>query len=419
MRHIPSPLRLLPLPLALAAALLSGPSAEPAAARTAPEPAPTASEPARTAPEPAPTASEPAPERTRLYTPAANPDALRHASDLGSEGRPADGAKILAMVRTPHAVWYGDETPADVERDVRTVVRDAADDLAVPVLALYNIPGRDCSNYSGGGASTTAEYKAWIDGVARGIGGRDALVVLEPDALALLPADCGQDDAAGTRTAARYAEVNYAVDTLEPLARTKVYLDTGHPAWHSVSSIVPRLVKGGVARATGFYTNASNYQTDDANAWYGKLISACLAHAAAGGDPAECPSQYSPRPTALAWIADNVPADPSGMKHFVTDSSRNGRGPWTPPAGKYTDPQDWCNPPGRGLGARPTLSTGDPLHDARLWIKTPGESDGLCLRGTAGPEDPERGTVNPKAGVWFRDQALELVQLADPPIATR
>lgn len=405
MRHIPSPLRLLPLPLALAAALLSGPSAEPAAARTAPEPA-------RTAP-------EPAPERTRLYTPAANPDALRHASDLGSEGRPADGAKILAMVRTPHAVWYGDQTPADVERDVRTVVRDAADDLAVPVLALYNIPGRDCSNYSGGGASTTAEYKAWIDGVARGIGGRDALVVLEPDALALLPADCGQDDAAGTRTAARYAEVNYAVDTLEPLARTKVYLDTGHPAWHSVSSIVPRLVKGGVARATGFYTNASNYQTDDANAWYGKLISACLAHAADGGDPAECPSQYSPRPAALAWIADNVPADTSGMKHFVTDSSRNGRGPWTPPAGKYTDPQDWCNPPGRGLGARPTLSTGDPLHDARLWIKTPGESDGLCLRGTAGPEDPERGTVNPKAGAWFRDQALELVQLADPPIATR
>lgn len=401
MRPIPSPLRLLPLPLALAAALLSGPSAEPAAARTAPEPGRTA------------------PELTRLYTPAANPDALRHALDLSSEGRPADGAKILAMVRTPHAVWYGDQTPADIERDVRTVVRDAEDDLAVPVLALYNIPGRDCSNYSGGGASTTAEYKAWIDAVARGIGGRDALVVLEPDALALLPADCGQDDAAGTRTAARYAEVNYAVDTLEPLARTKVYLDTGHPAWHSVNSIVPRLVKGGVARATGFYTNASNYQTDDANAWYGKLISACLAHAAAGGDPAHCPSQYSPRPTALAWIEDNVPADPSGMKHFVTDSSRNGLGPWTPPVGKYTDAQDWCNPPGRGLGARPTLSTGEPLHDARLWIKTPGESDGLCLRGTAGPEDPERGTVDPKAGEWFRDQALELVQLADPPIATR
>ncbi|MFF4230665.1 glycoside hydrolase family 6 protein [Streptomyces sp. NPDC001820] len=401
MRHIMSPLRLLPLPLALAAALLSGPSAGSAAARTAPEPARTT----------------PTPELTRLYTPAANPDASRHVLDLRREGRRADAAKILAMVRTPHAVWYGDQTPADIERDTRAVVSDAEDDLAVPVLALYNIPGRDCSNYSGGGASTTAEYKAWIDAVARGIGGREALVVLEPDALALLPADCGQDDDAGTRTAARYTEVNYAVDTLEPLARTKVYLDTGHPAWHSVNSIVPRLVKGGVARATGFYTNASNYQTDDANAWYGKLISACLAHVAAGGDPAGCPSQSAPRATALAWIQDNVP-DPSGMKHFVTDSSRNGRGPWTPPAGKYTDAQDWCNPPGRGLGARPTLSTGDPLHDARLWIKTPGESDGLCLRGTAGPQDPERGTVDPKAGEWFREQALELAHLAVPPIDT-
>ncbi|MCX4987687.1 MULTISPECIES: glycoside hydrolase family 6 protein [unclassified Streptomyces] len=351
-----------------------------------------------------------------LYVPEPNPAAYRQAVDLARAGRYRDAAGLLTMVNTPQAVWFGDQTPAQVERLVRGVVRDAGHDDASAVLALYNIPGRDCSNYSAGGAADTAEYKAWIDAVARGIGHGNTIVTLEPDALALLPSDCGQDDAQGTKTAARYAEVNYAVDKLEPLSGTRVYLDTGHPGWHTVSSIVPRLIRGGVARASGFYTNASNYNTDDANSWYGKLISSCLAYADGGGDVAECPNQWWPRADAQSWLDARVHTPPSRMKHFVTDSSRNGQGPWTPPAGTYTDPQDWCNPPNRGLGARPTLRTGDPLQDARLWIKTPGESDGLCLRGTPGPEDPERGTVDPAAGDWFPEQALELVRLANPPI---
>ncbi|MGW1532114.1 glycoside hydrolase family 6 protein [Streptomyces aureus] len=351
-----------------------------------------------------------------LYVPDANPAAYRQALDLVRAGRARDAAGIVAMVNTPQAVWFGDQTPAEVEKEARAVVRDAGRKGAVPALALYDIPGRDCSNYSAGGAADTAQYKEWIDAVARGIGRGDAIVVLEPDALALLPSDCGQDDAQGTKTAARYTEVNYAVDSLEPLRGTRVYLDTGHPGWHSVNSIVPRLIEGGVARASGFYTNASNYNTDDANSWYGKLISSCLAYADGGGDVAQCPNQWWARADAQTWIDTHVTTPPSRMKHFVTDSSRNGRGTWTPPSGKYTDAQDWCNPPGRGLGARPTLRTGDPLQDARLWIKTPGESDGLCLRGTAGPEDPERGTVDPKAGDWFPQQALELSQLAEPPL---
>lgn len=356
---------------------------------------------------------------TGLYTPDPNPDAVRQIAGLVKAGQYRDAARITAMIATPQAVWFGDQSPAEVEKLTREVVRDADRRADLPVFALYNIPGRDCSNYSAGGAATTAEYQAWIDAVARGIGSRDAMVVLEPDALALLPADCGQDDAQGTKTAARYTEVNYAVDHLEPLRGTRVYLDTGHPGWHSVNSIVPRLIKGGVGDAAGFYTNASNYFTDDANSWYGKLISSCIAYVEkSSGDAADCPNQWTPRADAQTWIDAHVRVPASRMAHFVTDSSRNGRGTWTPPAGKYTDAQDWCNPPDRGLGARPTLRTGDLLQDARLWIKTPGESDGLCLRGTAGPEDPERGMVDPKAGDWFPQQALELVRYANPPLRT-
>ena len=54
------------------------------------------------------------------------------------------------------------------------------------------------------------------------------------------------------------------------------------------------------------------------------------------------------------------------LKHFVIDTSRNGQGPWTPTA-SYPDTQDWCNPPGRGLGLLPTADTGDPC-----WMPTCG-----------------------------------------------
>ncbi|MBI0384640.1 glycoside hydrolase family 6 protein, partial [Streptomyces albiflaviniger] len=60
----------------------------------------------------------------------------------------------------------------------------------LPVIALYNIPGRDCGSYSSGGADGLAAYQAWIDAVAEAIGDRKVLIVLEPDSLALLPSDC-------------------------------------------------------------------------------------------------------------------------------------------------------------------------------------------------------------------------------------
>lgn len=76
--------------------------------------------------------------------------------------------------------------------------------------------------------------------------------------------------------------------------------------------------------------------------------------------------------------------------HFVINTSRNGLGPWL-----ADDPETWCNPPGRALGETPTVETADPLVDAYLWIKRPGESNGAC-----------RGA--PEAGMWYPEYALGL-----------
>lgn len=54
-----------------------------------------------------------------LYVPDANPAAYRQALDLARAGQFLDAAGIVAMVNTPQAVWYGDQTPAQVERLIR------------------------------------------------------------------------------------------------------------------------------------------------------------------------------------------------------------------------------------------------------------------------------------------------------------
>lgn len=357
-----------------------------------------------------------APRAEALYVPPANPDALVHIAELKAAGAQEDAAAITAMVESPQAVWFTGGEGTDVAADIQEVLADAASQQATPVLALYNVPGRDCANYSDGGASNTAEYQAWIDQAAGAIGDRDAIVILEPDGLALLPSDCGQDDDQGTLTKARFTEMNYAVDTLAALPGTRVYLDGGHSAWHGVDALATRLLDSGVNQATGFYLNTSNYQTDDSSAWYGTLVSGCVSYVKGGGDPANCPSTEDPVEEAQGWLDANVTEDPAERAHFVIDTSRNGQGPWTAPEDVYLDPEEWCNPPNRGLGQRPSTETGNPLHDANLWIKIPGESDGQCLRGTEGPEDPERGMVDPRAGGWFPEMALELVHNAVPPL---
>jgi endoglucanase len=383
---------------------------------------------------------------TQFYVPKPDHGAIEQIAELTSSGDKADAGLIRAMIETPQAVWFTSGTTESVQQDVKGTVQRAAGKGTVPVLVAYNVPGRDCAQYSAGGAATGDAYKAWIDGFVAGLGDHKVVVIVEPDGLALLPTDCGQPD-----TYDRVGLINYAAHALLRDPNAAIYLDAGHSAWHAVGDIAARLVAGGVQDVRGFYLNASNYQFTANSVAYGTWISSCIAYATtvAPGDFGGCPNQYWNGGPATNWNGTDMDryqewrnepysGDPADLKwntvgidsrydlilgsteptaHFVIDTSRNGQGPWLPPADHPAgDPQDWCNPPDRGLGERPTADTGHALVDAYLWIKIPGQSDGQCYRWTSGPLDPVRGVQDPAAGQWFPDMALELARNANPPL---
>jgi endoglucanase len=387
---------------------------------------------------------------TQFYVAKPNHGAIEQIADLTSSGDKAAANLIKEMIETPQAVWITSGTPKSVQQNVKNTVQRAADKGTVPVLVAYNIPFRDCAQFSAGGATNVQEYQRWIDGFAAGIGNGKAVVILEPDSLGIipwykqfrgLPAEAGDyewcrpaEAVEATAANERFAMLNYAVDALKAHPNVSVYLDGTHSSWLGSGDAAHRLSQAGVERADGFYLNVSNYRFTEHLQKYGTWISKCLAFAT---NPASwgvghfdwCASQYYPAsPNDFStwiltdqWYTDNVESQTwwysvSLLKHFVIDTSRNGQGPWTPTA-SYPDPQDWCNPPDRGLGLRPTTNTSIDLLDAYLWVKIPGESDGECTRGLGASGttvDPEWGRIDPPAGTWFPEMALELAQNANP-----
>jgi endoglucanase len=399
---------------------------------------------------------------TRFFVPPPSAGAPQQVLQLLKSGDRKDAKLITEMEATPRAVWFTSGTPAQVRQQVRQTMAEAAVERAVPALVAYDIPGRDCAQYSAGGALSQADYQAWISGFAHGIGNGHAVVILEPDALGNLPSNCGLPASSYPFTdAERIAELQYAVSALEDDPGVRVYLDGTHSAWQSVGTMTQRLLEAHVQQAQGFYLNVSNYQPTPELLDYGTWISDCIAMVtdssnAFYNNPSACASQYYPATQSdfstwdlsTQWYAQNM-GSAVATTHFVVDTSRNGSGPDTMQqyaSAPYDQPStvistlaagNWCNPPGSGLGLRPTASTGVPLLDAYLWVKTPGQSDGQCDSAggarawnytdytqpgwptTASAQalfDPLWGTDDPAAGDWFGQQALQLAELASPPL---
>ncbi|MFD8786188.1 glycoside hydrolase family 6 protein [Kitasatospora sp. NPDC059599] len=279
-------------------------------------------------------------------------NAARQVAALRGQGRTAEADTLLRIASQPSSQWLGEQGAREIAEQVS---RRAAEAGRTAVFVAYDIPHRDCGQYSAGGAPDAAAYRSWITGVAQALGDRSAWVVLEPDAVAHTLDTCGVK---GDLAAERYGLLAFAVQELKKRPNVRVYVDAGNPGWaQDPDELATALRKAGIAAADGFAVNVANFYDTDRNAVYGARLSAAL-----GGKP------------------------------FVVDTSRSGNG--------ALGGDSWCNPPGRALGERPTADTGRPGVDAYLWIKNPGESDGDCGRG------------EPRAGEFWLPYALGLAQAA-------
>ena len=345
--------------------------------------------------------------------------AFTQIATLKGEGRPMDAAKVAEMIGQPMTYWLtGKNSVSGTTHDVEMVTGAAGNLGQIPIFAAYNLPFRDCAQFSAGGATTMAEYEEWIDGVAAGIGSGNAIVILEPDGLAIIPhatmldgtLDWCQPEEGNPETdeEERYAMTAYAVTALKANPGTKVYLDGGHAAWHPPAEMAFRLLRADVQTADGFFLNLSNYVMTDRQIDHGERVAKCVFWGLEGNDVADCTDMdafYTENVDPL--IADKGDDD---VPHFVIDTSRNGNGVWSTEE-DYPDPQEWCNPPDRALGVSATTATDSPYCDAYFWGKVPGESDGECNRGLTDMDgvDPVWGFALPAAGQWFEEQVLQLV----------
>ena len=230
-----------------------------------------------------------------------------------------------------------------------------ADPGTIPIISTYFL-------YQAGYCETRRQilanrpaFQRQVDEMARGIGRRPAVMLLELDAIG--SSSCmARNGALGDWE----ADIRYEIDRVSALPHTVVYIEGGYSDANSPEYTARALNAAGVRRIRGFFTNDTHF------AW---TIS------------------------EIRW-ADKVSRMTHGA-HFIVNTADNGRGPKLNPDPVRQGIEDLCNPPGRGLGPAPTTHTGFKHVDAFLWTGVPGNSAGSCRGGTP-------------AGTFWPARAVEL-----------
>jgi endoglucanase len=283
---------------------------------------------------------------------------MRFYVDPWSEAAQADRSfpALRVIAREPGTARFGAFSYPNPRAAVAGYLRQAGrvEPGAVPMIATYRVVDGHCGGWADPPGDQSS-YHDFIESFARGIGGHRAVLFLEMDAL--ITVGC----LSPYGVSVRMHELHDAIDVLTALCPNLiVYLDAGAadavPAWRTA-----RLLKAaGISKIQGFFLNATHYDWTSHEIRYGEQIS---------------------RRT--------------GGKHFVVNTGENGRGPLHPADIVHEGNEVLCNPPGRGLGVRPTAYTGIPNLDAFAWTSNPGESGGACVPGApaTGRYWPTYGTM--------------------------
>ena len=290
------------------------------------------------------------------------------------EYRSSTGQKKALMGRialNPRFFWFGrfsgDSLDPrrgldDLRLRVCTFIADAERANAVPLVTTMRHTGRECHRgYQAGGPREDEATRRWFDAFAEAVGDSRVVIAYEPDSIGTI--DC----LAPSRRDDRIALLRYGIDRLSELPNATIYIEASASDWKPVWDTVSKLRRIGVHKVRGFMLNVTHFDWTAANVKYGKAVSRRL-----------------------------------GGKHFIVNTSANGRGPVhfrRRIGGRNRLIPINCHPQFRGTGPTPTTDTGDPAVDAYMWISRPGYSSGSCNGG-------------PRVGDWWGERALQLARYA-------
>jgi cellulose 1,4-beta-cellobiosidase len=283
----------------------------------------------------------------------------------------------------------------------------------VSIVVLYDLPNRDCSAKSSAGeldaadAGETRYRSEFVDVIATSFAAHPEqriVALLEPDSLPNVATNLNVEKC--RRSADVYeSSIAYAISKLS-LPNVYLYLDAAHAGWlgwdgnrNNVARVFKTVLDkaGGAERIRGFVTNVSNYNALDGD-WGKKL------------EPSNpCPNELS----YIEKLNESLSAAGIANKGFLIDTSRNGF------ADARTRWGSWCNVARAGLGERPRAAP-RALIDAYIWVKPPGESDGVsdpnAPRFDEACRSPDSAPEAPQAGQWFDAYFRDLVTNANPPL---
>lgn len=351
-------------------------------------------------------------EGATLYV---NPDYAKTVEGLAGK-YPGEAALLKKMAALPTAIWLS--WIADT-RELPRYLDDALQQQktggkpVVPVFVVYDMPNRDCNAEASAGELPASEegearyQREYVDVIAAAFAAHPdqrIAVILEPDSLANLVTNLENPKCQAAEGIYKRG-IAYAIAKLS-LPNVFIYLDAAHAGWLGWPKNLGRSVQlykevlamaGGPDRIRGFALDVSNYNP--------------------AKDPTNPPRDPNAAPNdELGYVADLSKAlSAVGIKDkgFVIDTGRDGK------AYIRTSPANWCNIKGAGLGERPQAAPA-PMVDAYLYVKVPGESDGVAdpkaprFDPNCASDDATPGA--PQAGKMFDSYLIDLIKNATPPL---
>lgn len=344
-----------------------------------------------------------------------NPDYAKTVNELAAK-HPADAALLKKMAALPTAIWLSwikDTENLNRYLDDAQRQQKAEGKPVIATFVVYDLPNRDCNAAASAGELSVADggegryQHQYIDVIAAALAAHPDLrvaLVLEPDSLANLVTN--MENPVCQEAAAVYKRgIAYAITKLS-MPNVFLYLDAAHAGWlgwpKNLVKAIPVFkevltMAGGADRVRGFALNVSNYDS--------------------AKDPTNPPRDPAGPPNdEIGYAADlNKALEGAGIKGkgFLIDTGRNGT------AHVRTSMSNWCNIKGAGLGERPQAAPA-PFVDAYVYIKVPGESDGVAdptakrFDKNCASDDASPGA--PQAGEMFDSYLIELLKKAQPPL---